>query len=194
MGRRRSFDEGQVLNAVRDQFWAKGYAATSVDDLMQATGLGKGSLYGAFGGKHQLFLTVLDTYATARVDDLRAALAGSAPAVQRLRAALRFTPSDAGPIPFDRGCFLANTSTEMAARDEEILTRARRTYARVETLIVETVQAAVDEGDLPPDTDTQSLGRLIFAVMQGIEFLTKTGMPPDTLDAIGSAAADRLLH
>jgi len=107
VGRRRSFDEGQVLDAVRDQFWAKGYAATSVDDLMKATGLGKGSLYGAFGGKRQLFLTVLDTYAAARVGEVRAALAGAAPAVQRLRAALRFTPSDAGPVPFDRGCFLA---------------------------------------------------------------------------------------
>jgi hypothetical protein len=52
----RSFDEGEVLRVVRDQFWSTGYAAARVDDIAAATGLGKGSLYGAFGDKHQLFV------------------------------------------------------------------------------------------------------------------------------------------
>ncbi|WP_419196487.1 TetR/AcrR family transcriptional regulator [Actinacidiphila glaucinigra] len=52
----RSFDENQVLRTVRDRFWSTGYAGTGVDDILRDTGLGKGSLYGAFGDKHQLFL------------------------------------------------------------------------------------------------------------------------------------------
>ena len=194
MGRRRSFDDRQVLDAVRDQFWAKGYEATSVDDLMRATGLGKGSLYRAFGGKRQLFLTVLESYAEARVQEVRAAMTRPAPAVERLRAALRVIPGDPGPIPFDRGCLLANTATELAGRDEEVLARARRAYALVTELISNTVREAVEDEALPSDTDASSLGRLLFAVMQGVEFLSKTGMPPEELDAIGVAAADRLLR
>jgi AcrR family transcriptional regulator len=193
MGRRRSFDDEQVLDTVRDQFWAKGYEATSVDDLVRATGLGKGSLYGAFGGKRQLFLTVLESYAAARLAEVTAALAGPAPAVERLRAVLRVIPSDSGPIPFDRGCLLANTSTELAARDEQVLALARRTYAQVEERIADTVREAVEERALPADTDAPLLGRLLFTVMQGLEFLTKTGVRPEELDAIGIAAADRLL-
>jgi TetR/AcrR family transcriptional regulator, transcriptional repressor for nem operon len=194
MGRRREFDDGQVLDSVRDQFWAKGYAATSVDDLVHATGLGKGSLYGAFGGKRQLFMMVLETYATARVEEVRAALAGSAPAVDRLRALLRVVPADPGPIPFDRGCFLANTATELAARDGDVLDRARRAYASVEGLITAAVQEAVDEGGLPAATDAPALGRLLLAVQQGMEFLKKTGMSAEDLDGVGVAAADRLLR
>jgi TetR/AcrR family transcriptional repressor of nem operon len=55
MPRPRSFDEDHVLELVRQRFWDTGYAATSLDDLMTATGLAKGSLYGAFGDKHTLF-------------------------------------------------------------------------------------------------------------------------------------------
>jgi AcrR family transcriptional regulator len=58
VARPRSFDEDEVLRAVRDQFWSTGYAATSKDDILAPTGLGKGSFYGAFGDKHRLFLRV----------------------------------------------------------------------------------------------------------------------------------------
>ena len=74
MARPRKFDEQQVLEAARDQFWKNGYAATSLDDLTKATGLGKGSLYGAFGGKHQLFLKVLGTYAHNTADGVCGAI------------------------------------------------------------------------------------------------------------------------
>jgi TetR/AcrR family transcriptional regulator, transcriptional repressor for nem operon len=73
MGRTRSFDEAGVLRAARDQFWSAGYAAARVDDIAAATGLGKGSLYGAFGDKHQLFLRTFDDHC--------AGLAGQDPAV-----------------------------------------------------------------------------------------------------------------
>ena len=62
MPRPREFDESDVVAAARDEFWSRGYAATSVDDLTAVTGLGKGSLYGAFGDKHGLFLRALDDY------------------------------------------------------------------------------------------------------------------------------------
>ncbi|MER6876072.1 TetR/AcrR family transcriptional regulator, partial [Amycolatopsis sp. NPDC000673] len=74
MARPRTFDEKQVLNAVRDQFWDAGYAATSLEDLMRVSGLGKGSLYAAFGDKRQLFLRALRSYTDDQHDALRKAL------------------------------------------------------------------------------------------------------------------------
>jgi AcrR family transcriptional regulator len=62
MARPRQFDEERVLRAIRDQFWDAGYAATSLEDLVHVSGLGKDSLYAAFGDKHQLFLRALRSY------------------------------------------------------------------------------------------------------------------------------------
>ena len=74
MARPRKFDESDVVAAARDEFWSRGYVATSVDDLTSVTGLGKGSLYGAFGDKHGLFLRALDDYIGIALDGVRAQL------------------------------------------------------------------------------------------------------------------------
>ena len=62
VGRPREFDEEQVLDAAMKAFWANGYEATSLADLVSVTGLHKGSLYQAFGDKHSLFIQTLSRY------------------------------------------------------------------------------------------------------------------------------------
>src|ERR1700682_3455009 len=87
MARTRSFNQDKVLRAARDQFWSTGYAGTSVDDILGTNGLGKGSLYGAFGDKHQLFLRVFDDYCAGVVDAERESLEGTdSGAYERLRS------------------------------------------------------------------------------------------------------------
>jgi AcrR family transcriptional regulator len=75
VARPRSFDEAQVLRTARERFSSTGYAATSIDEVAAATGLGKGSLYGAFGDKHQLFLRVFDGYCADVREQVEQALA-----------------------------------------------------------------------------------------------------------------------
>src|SRR6185437_13435460 len=63
MARPRQFDPDDVVDRSMHEFWARGYRDTTVDDLVQATGVRPGSLYGAFeGGKRQLFLEALKLY------------------------------------------------------------------------------------------------------------------------------------
>ncbi|MDI1433266.1 TetR/AcrR family transcriptional regulator [Polyangium sorediatum] len=194
MGRPRKFEVEQVLEAARDQFWEKGYAATSLDDLMRATGLGKGSLYAAFGDKHQLFLAVLDAYATWRLDAIRAALGGDAPAIDRLRGLFRMDlPTPEAAAVCERGCLLVNSASELASHDPEVRKRARETFGALEELLVGLVGEARDAGDLPPETDAREVGRLLLAVLQGMEFLAKTGLEREALGRIGEAAVARLL-
>ncbi|MDX6281402.1 MAG: TetR/AcrR family transcriptional regulator, transcriptional repressor for nem operon [Kribbellaceae bacterium] len=192
------FDEQQVLRAARDEFWQKGYAATSLDDLMKATGLGKGSLYGAFGDKRQLFLKVLGTYAHETADGVCEAVGSSARAIDVLRSFFIPGPPDPvaehdGPVATTRGCFLANSSTELAARDPEVTGYARTTYQAVEDCFTNAVARAVAEGDLPDDTNPRELGRLLLTIQQGLQFLLKTDMSPETMREVGRATADRLL-
>ena len=195
MGRPRKFDTKEVLAAARGEFWAKGYAATSCDDLTAATGLGKGSMYAAFGDKHQFFMAVLGDYSAARLEAMRGALCAAEPAIDSLRALFRADASalDAGGIPAQRGCLLVNSTSELAPRDAEVVALSRRVFGAVEAMIAEAVQRARDEGDLPPDTDPRALAGLLLAVMQGQEFLAKTGMGVAELGQIGEGAAARLL-
>src|ERR1700756_6033014 len=74
MARPREFDEAEVVAAARDQFWLHGFNGTSLDDLTIVTDLGRGSLYAAFRDKRELFLRVLDDYATAVMGQLLADL------------------------------------------------------------------------------------------------------------------------
>src|SRR5262245_40801913 len=76
MPRPREFDEDSVLGAARDLFWSTGYAGTSMDGIAGVTGLGKGSLYGAFGGKRELFHRVFDDYCAQSVAGVRRGLDG----------------------------------------------------------------------------------------------------------------------
>jgi TetR/AcrR family transcriptional regulator, transcriptional repressor for nem operon len=197
MGRPRKFDEEKVLRAARDEFWQRGYAATSLDDLMRATGLGKGSLYGAFGDKHQLFLKVLSTYAHETADGVCGAIASGGRAIDVLRGF--FVPGQPdpggleGPVATTRGCFLANSSTELAARDPEVTGCARATYQAVEDCFTNAVAQAVADGDLPADTNPRELGRLLLTIQQGLQFLMKTEMTPEAMREIGRATVDRLL-
>jgi TetR/AcrR family transcriptional repressor of nem operon len=70
MARPRSVDEDEVLRVARNTFWSAGYAVTRVDDILATTGLGKGSLYGAFSDEHRLFLRAFGDYC-ARSDSGR---------------------------------------------------------------------------------------------------------------------------
>jgi len=91
MGRPRQFDEGQVIAAAAAVFRQRGFACTSVDHLVEATGIHRGSLYGAFGSKHGVFLRVLESVdapevtSTDRLDLVLVALLELAPADRRVR-------------------------------------------------------------------------------------------------------------
>jgi len=188
MARPRQFDERAVLTAVRDEFASKGYTATSLDDLTRATGLGKGSIYAAFGDKRGLFLAALELYANSTLEATRAALSADRPAIERLRSLFDRPCPVRGRRSSYRGCFLANSTTELAAIDAEVLTLARGIYRAVEELIIEVVRDAQRNGQLDRGLNASELGRLILAIMQGEEFLEKAGMPMRDLEGIGRAA------
>ncbi len=192
MAGRRQFDEEKVLAAVRDEFWKNGYTATSLDDLMRVTGLGKGSIYAAFGDKRRLFLSALKAYADETLTNIRLALSSNRPAIERLRAL--FLRPGCGPLgeqPY-RGCLLANSTTELAAIDRDVTALARGIYRALEELIVDVVREAQRDGSLSMDVPAKDFARLILAIMQGEEFLQKAGMSGLELKGIG-AIAERLL-
>jgi TetR/AcrR family transcriptional repressor of nem operon len=189
MARPRSFDEDEVLRAARDQFWSTGYAGTSVDYILVATGLGKGSLYGAFGDKHRLFLRVFDDYCTAVTEKTRRALDGpDAGAYRRLRSHMLAVADATAADVCMRGCLLAKGIAELAAQDPAVGVRGRQTFDALKELIASCVAGAQRAGDLKPDADPARLAGLLLAVLRGIEALGKGGSSPASLRAIAETA------
>ena len=189
--RPREFDEDCVVAAIRQVFWDKGYAATSVDDLMRASGLGKGSLYGAFGDKHNLFLRVLREYNAANDRMLHERLAAVPRGIDLVREFVRGPSCDSESAR--RGCLLANTTAELAASMPDVAAEARRSYDATAKVLTVAVERAQREGDVDPDADPGQIAHAVLAVQLGVVALGRTGMGVDALSAVAESALGRLL-
>ncbi|NIP58975.1 MAG: TetR family transcriptional regulator, partial [Gemmatimonadetes bacterium] len=108
MARPREFDETQTLHRVLDVFWRKGYRQTSLEDLEDATGLHRGSLYNAFGDKRALYRKALDRYREwLTTDGPMAQLVGDQKGAETLRAFIGTFVRSLGDPGSPRGCFFA---------------------------------------------------------------------------------------
>jgi TetR/AcrR family transcriptional regulator, transcriptional repressor for nem operon len=177
MGRPREFDEGAVLDVAQRAFRTHGYAGTSLQELTGATGLGKGSLYAAFGDKRGLYLRVLDDYARRSAADVATALE-EPPALEALRSHLLAIArsSTSGP-----SCLLASSTAELAGVDADVGRRVQETFRGLEQSYASAIARAQDEGDIDPDADATALGGLLLAVARGVEALGHAGTPEATL-------------
>lgn len=187
MGRPREFDEMSVVNAARDAFWVNGYAGTSMDSIASAAGLGKGSLYGAFAGKRQLFRRVFDEYCISVVADAQARLTGPDEAALDRLATYLYDTAEASAEPSRRGCLLAKGVAELSEHDPQVAERSRRTLEAIEKLLTDTVTAAQRHGDLHGG-DPRLQARMLLAVLRGMEAMGKTGMSADQLKGVAQTA------
>jgi AcrR family transcriptional regulator len=189
VARPRKFDEDTVLAAARQQFWTGGYAATSVDDLSAATGLGKGSLYGAFGDKHTLFVRALDGYCTDAIDEAVAQLSQpGVAAYDRLAAHVR-AKADAVVADVDRrGCMMSKSSAELGATDPDVDRVVGRSLTRWWDALVDCIAEAQRDGTVTADADPDALATLLLAVVRGFETLWKGGAEPARIVAAAEAA------
>jgi AcrR family transcriptional regulator len=194
MGRPRSFDQATTLDAIRDRFWETGYAATSIDDLMAATGLSKGSLYGAFGSKHAMYVRVLEDYSAAGLAGLRERLAGDdAGALRRLKAYLRNYAKMAAQM-CTQGCMMAKATAELAGRDPDVDAIVARFLADMEAAFTASIKQAQRAGDVPRTVDARQAALTLIAVHRGVESIGKMGASAATLRSIVERALEALTN
>jgi AcrR family transcriptional regulator len=182
--RPRKFDESDVIAAARDEFWTRGYGATSVDDLTAATGLGKGSLYGAFGDKHGLFIRTLDDYIASSLDDVHAQLHDTEHgAYDRLVRHIRWQANAVARDKERRGCMMARTAAELGSTDDEVEDKVERAYATWRKEIAEVIATAQRDGDIDGEVDPQALAGTLLAFLRGVEALHEGGVKSAQLTA-----------
>jgi len=182
MARPRKFVEAEVVEASRDLFWDQGYAATSIDDLSAATGLGRGSFYKAFGDKHSMFLRSLELYCTEAIDGIRAELRNpDRSAYERLVGHVRNTAAGVASDTDRRGCLLAKSAAELSSTDPVVAKQVKRTLDGWLRELTATISAAQADGDLPSGTDAKAAASLLLAVLRGMEALRTGGASAATI-------------
>jgi TetR/AcrR family transcriptional regulator, transcriptional repressor for nem operon len=169
MARPREFDIDEALDAAMGAFWVRGYEATSLNDLMQAMGLQKGSIYKAFGDKHALFLSALQRYVDRMYEVHREALAeGHSPraAIQDwLDRLIEAAPAEGGSC---RGCFAVNTLVELGPHDEQARRVLEAHFERVRQLLMEQIRRGQEQGEVRRDVDAGQCAQFLMTMVAGL--------------------------
>ena len=188
MARPLEFDRKQALERAMEVFWTKGYRATSVNDLMQAMGLSKSSLYGTFDSKHAIFIDCIDFYRDNVTIRVRFAMGLTRPAIQIIgsilgRAVDRILEPDGR-----RGCFLNNSAVEVGAVDLEAAAHCRSGFKIMEETFETLVRRGQAEGDISKECDPKKLALFLNCTVNGIMVAGKANPDRRNLEDIAETA------
>ena len=183
MSRPREFDPDVALARATHLFWTKGFENASLDELCAATRLSRSSIYAAFGGKRDLYLSALSRYEEDSTARIAAALAAG-PVRAGLESFLDSLIDSIVAGPGRRGCFIGNCAAEMARLDRGAAARVRRSLARIEAAFRNGLEKARARGELPRDADAKALARFLTAAIQGLRLVGKANPERAALDDI----------
>ncbi|WP_027532413.1 TetR/AcrR family transcriptional regulator [Bradyrhizobium sp. WSM3983] len=190
-GRPRAYEPDVALGKALDLFRRQGFAATSLDDLSEATGMNRPSLYGAFGDKRELYIKSYQRYredARARMVDI---FRQEMPVRQRLEriyaAALDiYLSGETGP----RGCFTVVTAASEAVGDPEIRAMVLEGLADLDKAFASCFRRAKEKGELPESADPAALAQLASATVHTIAIRSRARVSRKDLEAIVKGAID----
>lgn len=168
MGRSLSFDRDQVLKNAMTVFWHKGYAATSMKDLLSATGLHQGSLYSAFTNKRELYLEALTCYFDQMIADMAQVLVSSSSPLQAIHTLFDGILAECVQDEKGSGCLIINSITELSAHDEDVMQRLNIMDKKMTIMLGDKLAAAQQQGELDNSMDPQQQARLLLTGSKGL--------------------------
>ncbi len=187
MARPREFDEAEALDRAMVVFWKKGYQNTSLDDLLDAMGIQRGSFYNTFGSKRETYLRTIDRYTEFMFDGGPFTQAAQMePGLGALAAMcdsyIDSVTGDAEP----RGCFCAHVSKEHRGEDSAIQQIIGKGIERMRGLVKRSIEAAKRDGDLPEEVSAEGMATLFMSVAWGIHVMAEAGVPKEDLKTAAS--------
>jgi TetR/AcrR family transcriptional regulator, transcriptional repressor for nem operon len=183
----KQFDRDEVLERAMVVFWRNGYQATSIQDLVEATGVNRGSLYPTFGDKRGFFLAVLEHYSERFGKPMMAELNDPNPrrAIEQMfKAIIRRTSDTRWP----RGCFYTNTSLECPGAGDDIGRKIAELLGQQESAIYKVLRRAQAEGSLGAGQDARALARFFTGVAHGLNAVNKAAPDPAMLEDMVTVA------
>lgn len=192
-GRPIQYDPETALTSARDVFWASGFAASSLDELSEATGMNRPSLAGAFGDKEALYLATLAQYRDRSIETLEEKLSGARTLRQEL-AHVYATATDIYISAKDgaRGCFLIGTATVEAVHRPAVRQLLVQSLAAFNAIIEKRLRQAIQSGEIDKQTDAAALAAIASAVLHSLAVRARAGEPRKALDRLAKTAVDMI--
>ena len=189
----RQFDEGEMLAEALDVFWRKGLRATTMQDIAQATGVLRGSLYNAYGGKEEIFLLAFDSYVGRFLAAMRQALESTPDPEQGLRAVFDAAIASMTSGSPARGCLSTRTATEAAALDDPRLqARLRGMLDDLRRIVLAAVSTDAARARLAVTPDEAA--DLVVTFTRGLAVMERVYQDATHLDRIASALVRALFR
>jgi TetR/AcrR family transcriptional regulator, transcriptional repressor for nem operon len=173
MAGKKAFLPEQALKKAMDLFWERGYEQSSVEDLVEYTGLGRGSLYDTFGDKHSLYLAALDQYCGSARKNLATFRNQSGSLQEILESLFQSYIDHLIDDPAHRGCFLVNASIELAPHDLEVFGRVQAAYDNIEETFYHLLIKAQGAGELAWTCDPHQIARFLLGTLISIRVLAR---------------------
>lgn len=175
-GRPREFDREQALLKARDLFWRQGFEGTSMSDLVAELGIASARIYKAFGSKELLFREAIEHYETHEGGFAERAFIENAGIKEALQQMLNDAATLYSHSALPQGCMVVSSATSVSEENQGIRNwlmehRQQRTQG-----IIDRLKAAVEAGELPANTDAQSLGDYFAAFLHGLSIQARDGV------------------
>ncbi|WP_338707004.1 TetR/AcrR family transcriptional regulator [Paenibacillus amylolyticus] len=188
MARSKEFEESVVLDKAMRLFWKQGYEKTSMTDLVNHMGIHRKSLYDTFGDKHTLFLKSVDLYDHKISSALAAGVKRSKTATEALQFIfLSLIHGEESPAS---GCFIVNSTVELAARDKDMNHRSTEMFANTEKLIKDIMVWGQQEGEFTTEYNAEVLAEYLHNISIGLRGMAKTSMTKEKLLRIAILSID----
>lgn len=193
MARPQEFDTNQALKSAMLVFWSKGYEATSLADILTATGLSKSSLYATFGDKRSLFLAAFEAFRNERMKHLDRILNDGQPARLSLERFFREVVAHvAGPAD-QCGSMTINQAVELAPHDVGVQKLVAEDFQAVEDAFTKTIGRGLADGSIGSREEPRKLARFLVVGLGGLEVMARAKSERVRLDdavAVMMAALD----
>jgi TetR/AcrR family transcriptional repressor of nem operon len=191
MGRTKQFNRHAALDDAMRVFWAKGFHATSIQDLVEGLGVNRQSLYDTFGGKHELFEAALERYRDLMSLSFRRMLEQDGAVGEVLREF--FQGMITAQIDGDgKGCFMANSTSELASQDDAVFGTCSANARQIEAVFTGLMARAQRNGEIPADRSAVQLARFLFSTMNGLSVTAKATRDRNVLNDVVEVALSAL--
>ena len=191
MGRPVEIDRNRAFQNAYDLFWQRGYRSTSIQDLLDAMNIGRGSFYAAFESKEALFLNVLSEY-HRQGRELLSRIRSRHVGVSAIRALVDETLLDIPLREMRKGCLAVNSALELADVNKELHRHAIEPLRTLEKELKQIVREGQEIGEIEQSLSPEMLARILSIHIQGLRVSSRTGMSRSEARASVDALLERL--
>lgn len=184
----KSFDVNEIVDRATSVFWAKGYEATSLADLIKATGINKGSLYNAFGSKKGLFSQSILKYDQEHRRATLVELIALKDPVLAINTLFDGIIAESLADKECKGCLLVNTALDLPNQDLDIAKTVKSGFLDFEGFFETQIQFGQKVGAIPINLDHQSAAKTLLGLVVALRVLSRGVYDEEGLQAIKSHA------